>query len=155
MIAYGIKLSIDNGFAGDVVLEAKTTQLAQHYERDFGAVLLPALHSSAPRYLIADEAAKRIFFTYLACLLIRRYPIMNDRKNRPISDAEWYFRKDPETKRFYEIFFQLCRKYNVHWANATLKEKEFIEEVTRVTYERERAQQLGLPLSEVRPSFAS
>ena len=66
MIAYGIKLSIDNGFAGDVVLEAKTTQLAQHYERDFDAVLLPVFHSAAPRYLIADEAAKRIFFTYLA-----------------------------------------------------------------------------------------
>ena len=66
MIAYGIKLSIDNGFAGDVVLEAKTTSLAQHYEKDFGAVRLPVFGSSAPRYLIADEAAKRIFFTYLA-----------------------------------------------------------------------------------------
>lgn len=66
MIAYGIKLSIDNGFAGDVVLEAKTTSLARHYERDFGAVRLPVFGSSAPRYLIADEAAKRIFFTYLA-----------------------------------------------------------------------------------------
>lgn len=65
MIAYGIKLSIDYGFAGDVVLEAKTTELARHYERDFGAVPLPAFDSSAPRYLIADEAAKRIFFTYL------------------------------------------------------------------------------------------
>lgn len=65
MIAYGIKLSIDNGLTGDVVLEAKTTSLAQHYERDFGAVLLPAFRSSAPRYLIADDAAKRIFFTYL------------------------------------------------------------------------------------------
>ena len=65
MIAYGIKLSIDNGFAGDVVLEAKTTDLARHYERDFGAVPLPVFSSSAPRYLIADEAAKRIFFTYL------------------------------------------------------------------------------------------
>ncbi len=65
MIAYGIKLSIDNGFAGDVVLEAKTTELARHYERDFGAVRLPTFSSSAPRYLIADEAAKRIFFTYL------------------------------------------------------------------------------------------
>ena len=65
IIAYGIKLSIDNGFAGDVVLEAKTTELARHYERDFGAVPLPAFVSSAPRYLIADEAAKRIFFTYL------------------------------------------------------------------------------------------
>ena len=65
MIAYGIKLSIDNGFAGDVVLEAKTTELARHYEKDFGAVPLPVFGSSAPRYLIADEAAKRIFFTYL------------------------------------------------------------------------------------------
>ena len=66
MIAYGIKLSVDNGFAGDVVLEAKTTELARHYEKDFGAVPLPIFDSSAPRYLIADEAAKRIFFTYLA-----------------------------------------------------------------------------------------
>ena len=64
-IAYGIKLSIDSGLTGDVVLEAKTTSLAKHYEEDFGAVLLPTFQSSAPRYLIADEAAKRIFFTYL------------------------------------------------------------------------------------------
>lgn len=66
MIAYGIKLSIDNGFAGDVVLEAKTTELARHYEKDFGAIPLSTFDSSAPQYLIADEAAKRIFFTYLA-----------------------------------------------------------------------------------------
>ena len=65
LIAYGIKLSIDSGLTGDVVLEAKTTSLAKHYEEDFGAVLLPTFQSSAPRYLIADEAAKRIFFTYL------------------------------------------------------------------------------------------
>ncbi len=65
LIAYGIKLSIDSGLTGDVVLEAKTTSLAKHYEEDFGAVLLPTFQSSAPRYLIADEAVKRIFFTYL------------------------------------------------------------------------------------------
>ena len=47
------------------MLEAKTTAVAKHYERDFGAVRLPTFQSSAPRYLIADEAAKRIFFTYL------------------------------------------------------------------------------------------
>ena len=55
---------------------------------------------------------------------------MNDSKNRPTSNAEWYYRKDPENERFYEIFF-------------------------RLTYERDKAQRLGLPLSEVRPSFAS
>jgi len=64
LIAYGIKLSIDNGFAGDVVLETKTSQLAKHYEKDFGAVALPSF-GGAPRYLIADESAKRIFFRYL------------------------------------------------------------------------------------------
>ena len=80
---------------------------------------------------------------------------MNDNKNRPTSNAEWYCRKDLENERFYEIFFHLCQKYNVRWASATPKEKAFIEEVTRVTYERDKAQRLGLPLSEVRPSFAS
>lgn len=65
LIAFGIKLSVDNGFGGDVVLEAKTTELAKHYEKDFGAVRLPSFMSSAPRLLIADEAAKRIFFSYL------------------------------------------------------------------------------------------
>ena len=50
---------------GDVVLEAKTTKLAKHYEQDFGAVQIPAFQTSAPRYLIADDAAKQIFFTYL------------------------------------------------------------------------------------------
>lgn len=65
LIAYGIKLSVDNGFGGDVVLEAKTSELAHHYVEDFGAVMLPGFMSSAPRLLIADEAAKRIFFRYL------------------------------------------------------------------------------------------
>ena len=64
-------------------------------------------------------------------------------------------RKDPEEERFYEIFFRLCQKYGVRWASATPKEQRFIEEVTRVTYERDRALRLGLPLSAVRPSFAS
>ena len=80
---------------------------------------------------------------------------MIDKNTHPASDAEWYCRKDPEEDRFYEIFFQLCRKYSVRWASATEKEKAFIEEVTRVTYERDRAIRLGTPLSEVLPSFAS
>lgn len=65
LIAYGIKLSVDCGFAGDVVLEAKTDALAEHYVRDFGAVVLPRLSAFAPRFLIADAAAKTIFFSFL------------------------------------------------------------------------------------------
>ena len=80
---------------------------------------------------------------------------MEIRKEIPASDAESYCRRDPEEERFYEIFFQMCRKYGVRWASADQKERRFIEQVTRVTYERERAIKLGLPLSEVRPAFAS
>ena len=80
---------------------------------------------------------------------------MEFRKEMPISDAEWYCRSDPEEAQFYEIFFQVCRKYGVRWASADEKERQFVEEVTRVTYERERAIRLGLPLSEIRPAFAS
>ncbi len=39
----------------------------------------------------------------------------------------------------------MCRKYAVRWASADEKERRFIEEITRVTYERERAIKLGLP----------
>ena len=65
MIAYGIKLSIDHGFGGDVILEAKTDKLAVHYRDDFGGIELPAFDGGAPRFLIQGEAAKRIFFSYL------------------------------------------------------------------------------------------
>lgn len=80
---------------------------------------------------------------------------MESRRGNILSDAEWYCRKDPEEERFYEIFFLMCQKYGVRWASAEEKERQFIEEVTRVTYERERALRLGSSLSEVRPSFAS
>ena len=68
---------------------------------------------------------------------------MDDNRNRPASDAAWYCRNDPEEERFYEIFFQLCRKYDVRWASATPKEQKYIEEITRVTYKRDRALRLG------------
>ena len=71
------------------------------------------------------------------------------------SEAEWYCRKDPEEEKFYSIFFNFCNKYHVRWASATEKERAFIEEITRVTYERDYATRNGLPLSEVRTSFAS
>lgn len=66
LVAYGIKLSVDAGFNGDVTLDAKTPELAKHYERDFGAIPLPGRgNGAAPRYLICDEAAIDIFTSYL------------------------------------------------------------------------------------------
>ena len=66
MIAFGIQLSIDADCNGVVVFEAKTDDLEQHYIRDFGARRVASLHpGGANTYMIADEAAKDIFSSYL------------------------------------------------------------------------------------------
>ena len=66
-----------------------------------------------------------------------------------------YMQDAGKDKQYYEIFFGMCRKFRVDWATADEKEKEFITEVTRVTYERECAvQEGGLP-EKVRPAFSA
>jgi len=50
-----------NAISRRIEASGKNTNNAQ----DFGAVKLPAFDASAPRFIIADEAAKRIFFSYL------------------------------------------------------------------------------------------
>ncbi len=66
MLAFGIQLSIDAGKSGVIVFEAKTTELQKHYIQDFRAVPVAAARPGGPATLmIADEAAKELFFTYL------------------------------------------------------------------------------------------
>ena len=66
MIAFGIQLSIDASCNGVVVFEAKTDDLEQHYVRDFGARPVASLYPDGPKtFMIADEAAKNIFSSYL------------------------------------------------------------------------------------------
>lgn len=66
LIAYGIKYSIDHGCRGDVVFEAKTDELAKHYESDFHAMRIPGETPGAPkRYLLAGEDAWAVFSRYL------------------------------------------------------------------------------------------
>jgi hypothetical protein len=66
MIAFGIQLSIDSGKNGVVTFEAKTDELAKHYIRDFGARPVASLYPDGPKtFMIADQAAKDIFSSYL------------------------------------------------------------------------------------------
>ena len=66
LIAYGIKYSIDNGCRGDVVFDAKTDELARHYEADFHAKRIPSLDAGGPkRYMLADEDAWLLFSKFL------------------------------------------------------------------------------------------
>lgn len=66
LIAFGIKYSIDHGCRGDVVLEAKTDQLAAHYEAAFQATQIPGETADGPkRYMLVDESAWAVFSAFL------------------------------------------------------------------------------------------
>ena len=74
-------------------------------------------------------------------------------KSKRQSDAEWYFRHDEDRELFYDIFFKACRKYGIGFASATEKERAFIEEVTRMTFELEKAKRIGTLQRDIKPSF--
>ena len=67
--------------------------------------------------------------------------------------AKEYFQRDAERETFYRTFYQICRRFNVTWSTATPEVRAFIEEVTRVTYEQEKAKRNGVSLSTVKPFF--
>ena len=65
MLAFAVKLSIDYGGGGDVVLDAKTEELKEHYLHDIGAIPIGTSNSGAQRFLICDECAANLFTKYL------------------------------------------------------------------------------------------
>ena len=57
-----------------------------------------------------------------------------------MDNVKWYFtHENAEGRLRYGIFFFMCRKFRVSWPTATSAQKAFIEEITRVNYERELA----------------
>ena len=57
-----------------------------------------------------------------------------------MEDAKWYFTHETEEDRlWYRTFFAMCRKFGVSWSKASEEQKAFIEEITRINYERETA----------------
>ena len=63
--------------------------------------------------------------------------------------------KDTRENKYYDNFFNVCRRYHVSWRDASAKERAFVEEVARVEFERSEAVEKGLPLSSVRPFFGT
>lgn len=60
---------------------------------------------------------------------------------------------DEDNRKHLEIFRQMCLKFDISWSKATDQERAFIEEITRVTFERYLAKKNGTPLSDIRPFF--
>ncbi len=63
MLAFGIQLSVDRGYGGAIYLKAKTTELREHYIREFGAI--PFSRRDPFLLLIEGQAAQELFSQYL------------------------------------------------------------------------------------------
>jgi hypothetical protein len=63
LLAYGIQLSIDYGYGGAIYLKAKTTEIREHYIRDYGAV--PFSRVDPYMLLIEGSAARELFTQFL------------------------------------------------------------------------------------------
>lgn len=63
LLAFGIQLSIDYGYGGAIYLKAKTTEIREHYIRDFGAI--PFSRHDPFLLLIDGDAAWELFVQYL------------------------------------------------------------------------------------------
>ncbi len=63
LLAFGVQLSIDYGYGGAIYLKAKTTEIREHYIRDFGAI--PFSRMDPYLLLIDGDAARALFMNYL------------------------------------------------------------------------------------------
>lgn len=63
LLAYGVQLSVDYGYGGAIYLKAKTTEIREHYIRDYGAE--PFSRADPYLLLLEGDAARRLFSQYL------------------------------------------------------------------------------------------
>ncbi len=63
LLAFGIQLSVDYGYGGAIYLKAKTSEIREHYIRDFGAI--PFSRRDPFLLLIEGQAAQDLFSQYL------------------------------------------------------------------------------------------
>jgi len=80
-------------------------------------------------------------------------------KDRELDDlalsAGGYFAIPSEESIAYtELLFSVCEQFGIRYYTATEKERCFVEEVTRVTWEIQRQKQLGIT-KDIRPAFSA
>lgn len=55
---------------------------------------------------------------------------------------------------YTDLLFDICRQFGIHYYSATLKEKAFVEEVTRVTWAKEQEALTGVK-QDIPPAFSA
>lgn len=69
--------------------------------------------------------------------------------------AGGYFSAPSEQELAYtDLLFNVCEQFGIRYYSATPKERYFVEEVTRVTWARQREQVTGIKVS-IRSAFSA
>lgn len=55
---------------------------------------------------------------------------------------------------YTELLFDVCKQFGIRYYSATPKERAFVEEVTRVTWEKQQEAKTGVP-QDIRPAFSA
>lgn len=56
--------------------------------------------------------------------------------------------------RYMELLFDVSRQFGIHYYSATPKERNFVDEVTRLTWARQQEAATGVKLN-IRPAFTA
>ena len=59
-----------------------------------------------------------------------------------------------ESIEYTELLYNICRQFGIHYYSASFKEREFVEEVTRVTWATQREAESGVKLN-IHPAFSA
>ena len=59
-----------------------------------------------------------------------------------------------ENMAYTELLFDICLQFGIRYYSATTKERNFVEEVTRVTWARQQEEKTGVR-QEIRPAFSA
>ena len=59
-----------------------------------------------------------------------------------------------EIMEYTELLFDICRQFGIRYYSASSKERGFVEEVTRVTWAKQKEAESGVNLN-IRPAFSA
>ena len=64
-----------------------------------------------------------------------------------------YLETSKDCRLFFNVFYEICRKFSIQYDIASDKDKAFVDELTKYTYEVKKAERDGLDASKIEKPF--
>ena len=70
-----------------------------------------------------------------------------------MDNQQKYLSGEKDATLFFDTFFAMCHKFKIDYEKASQKEKAFIDEMTRYSYELKKAKRDGLSTEKIEKPF--